>query len=149
MWRVCTSLSTTKIGKKLWILNEPMLYETPEGMFTVPAGYLTDHASVPRMFTSVVPPVQSCIAESSILHDWFYNTDSEDVPRPFADLCLKELALSLGGSKVVANAAYAAVRMGGGSLYNREPYWNKLKREGYPWVKYATKDILEEMFVGE
>ena len=145
-WEVCTTLQTAKIGRKLWVLLAPMEYNTPKGRFIVPAGYLTDHASVPRAFTAIVPPVQSCIAESSILHDWFYNTDSEDVPREFADLCIRELALSIGGSKGVAYTAWTAVRVGGGSLYNKEPYWNKLQREAYDQFKYATPELLEAVF---
>ena len=109
------------------MLDRPMSFLTPQGIFTVPEGYLTDHASVPRAFTGFVPPVQSELAEASILHDWFYNKDSEDVPRKFADLCLRELCISRGGSKAMAYAAWFAVRAGGGSLYNKEYYLDKLK----------------------
>ena len=145
-FKVNTILCTAKIGPKLWILLKPMNYDTPLGNFTVPAGYLTDHASVPRAFTSVVPPVQSCVAEASILHDWFYNTDSEDVPREFADECIKELTKARGGSALLGNVTWAAVRAGGGGLYNKAAFITKLKTEAYPEFMYADQDMLNQIF---
>lgn len=145
-WRVLTALQTVKIGRKLWMLTRPMVYNTPRGSFVVPAGYITDHASVPRVFTSVVPPVQSCVAEASILHDWFYNKDSEDVPREFADLCLRELTIVRGGSTALGYAAWSAVRLGGGFLYNREFFSKKIHREAYPEFKGCTPDVLKIVF---
>ncbi len=149
-WAVLTALKTAKIGRKLWILLEPMVYYTPKGKFIVPAGFTTDHASVPRMFTSIVPPVQSELAEASILHDWFYSKDSEDVPREFADLCLRELTKIRGGSTALATAAWSAVRLGGRSFYNKEYMKEKIKREAYPGYKMCTPDMFRLIFkIGE
>lgn len=145
MFRVLTILKTAKIGPKLWILLDDMWYETPRGTFKVPKGYLTDHASVPRALTAIVPPVQSCIAEASVLHDWFYNTDSEDVPREFADECLKELTKSKGGSDALANTAWMAVRVGASCLYNKGPFIDKLKT-AYPEFMYCTQGLLMQIF---
>jgi hypothetical protein len=148
-WKILTTLHTAKIGPALWILTKDMVYATPEGVFSVPAGYLTDHASVPRMFTSVVPPVKSAVAEASILHDWFYNKDSEDVPRAFADKCIKELTIANGGSKSLANVTYAAVRVGGRGLYNKEYSIDKL-RDAYPEFRDLDQLDLEAIFlIGE
>ena len=146
MYQVLTPLKTVKIGPALWMLLEPMKYRTPRGVFTVPAGYLTDHASVPRIFTSVVPPVKSTIAEASILHDWFYNKDSEDVPREFADECLRELIISQGGSKSMAYAAWSAVRLGASRLYNKQYYIYKLNKEAYPMYRGMYMHVLREIF---
>jgi len=145
-FKVLTVLKTAKIGPKLWILLDDMLYDTPMGRFRVPAGYLTDHASVPRAFTSIVPPVQSCVAEASILHDWFYNTDSKDVPRDFADECIKELCIARGGSKLLGRTTWAAVRVGGGGLYNKAPFIDKLKTEAYPEFQMCTQGMLMQIF---
>jgi len=145
-WRVLTSLQTVKIGKKLWMLTAPMCYETPNGCFYVPAGFITDHASVPRVFTSIVPPVQSTIAEASILHDWFYNRDSRIVSRKFADLCLRELTIVRGGSPAMGYAAWAAVRVGGWSSYRKELCDRKIKRGAYPFFKGFTSDRMRVFF---
>ena len=145
-WRVLTSLQTVKIGKKLWMLTAPMCYETHNGCFYVPAGYITDHASVPRVFTSIVPPVQSEIAEASILHDWFYNKDSRIVQRKFADLCLRELTIARGGRKTMSYAAWLAVRIGGEGSYRKEFCREKIKRQAYPFFKHFTQDGLEIFF---
>lgn len=141
MYRVCTTLCTAKIGPQLWILTEPMAYITPRGIFVVPAGYLTDHASVPRLLTSVVPPVKSCVAEGSVLHDWFYNRDSPEVPRAFADECLRELTLSRGGSKALGYITWGAVRVGGWNLYRRELCVNKLLT-AYPAFQNETPESI-------
>lgn len=145
-WAILTTLKTAKIGPALWILLEDMVYNTPRGQFTVPAGYLTDHASVPRAFTAVVPPVKSAIAEASILHDWFYNKDSEDVPREFADECLKELTKANGGSCTLANTAWVAVRAAASGLYNDHYSIDKLKDQAYPAFKYCTQGMLNDVF---
>lgn len=145
-WRVLTSLQTVKIGEKLWMLTAPMCYETPYGCFYVPAGFITDHASVPRVFTSIVPPVQSEIAEASILHDWFYSKDSKIVKRKFADLCLRELTIVRGGSTAMGYAAWAAVRIGGWSSYRKELSAAKIKRNAYPFYKGFTPDGLKHSF---
>ena len=137
-WGVLTPLQTIKIGRKLWMLSTNMEYSTPDGVFKVPAGYITDHGSVPRIFTSIVPPVQSCLAEASVLHDWFYNKDSEDVPRKFADLCLRELTIARGGNKSMAYTAWSAVRTSAGSLYNKEYFAEKIVRDAYH--EYKTWD---------
>lgn len=145
-WRVLTSLQTAKIGPKLWVLIKPMCYETPHGCFYVPAGFITDHASVPRVFTSIVPPVQSEIAEASILHDWLYSKNSKIVKRVFADLCLRELTISRGGRGTLAYTAWAAVRVGGRSSYRQEFCKEKIKRNAYPFFKHFTTDGLNVLF---
>jgi hypothetical protein len=147
MWSVDSALKTVKVGPKLWMLLAPMKYTTPRGKFTVPKGYLTDHASVPRLFVRLVPPVQSAIAEASVLHDWFYNNDSPSVPRDFADKCLKELTIANGGTKALAYTAWTAVRCGGGGLYRKESYSVKIKRSCYDRYKRASVRRLRRIFI--
>jgi hypothetical protein len=145
-WRVLTSLQTVKIGRKLWMLTAPMVYRTPHGNFLVPAGFITDHASVPRIFTSIIPPVQSAIAEASILHDWFYSKDSRIVSRKFADLCLRELTIANGGSKALGGIAWAAVRVGGRSSYRHCHSAEKIKQCAYPFFRGFTQDRFKVFF---
>jgi len=133
-WKFYDYLRTVKIGPKLWMLTEDFTAKTPRGDITVPKGYLTDHASVPRLFHSVCAPAATPVAEAAVIHDWLYNKDSEDVPREFADLCLRELSIRNGTSRSLAYTVWGAVRAGNiGPLttYNKEYYENKLKTMAY------------------
>lgn len=147
MWSIDTALKTVKVGPKLWMLLAPMKYTTPRGKFVVPKGYLTDHASVPRLFVRIVPPVQSAIAEASVLHDWFYNNDSPSVPKDFADECLKELTIANGGTKALAVTAWGAVRGAFWTGYRKESYSAKIKRSCYPRWQRCTLRRLRRIFI--
>lgn len=54
-----------------------VLEEITFGKFTVPSGFISDGASVPRVFWSLFPPVGKYF-KSCILHDWLLtSTDIE------------------------------------------------------------------------
>ncbi|MBM2915564.1 DUF1353 domain-containing protein, partial [Escherichia coli] len=58
-----------------WRLVEPFefwLTDEPEDVISVPAGYVTDLASVPRLLWSVFPP-HGRYAKAAIIHDWLYD----------------------------------------------------------------------------
>jgi len=136
-WKLLSYLYTVKIGPKLWMLTEDFTVRTPRGDITVPKGYLTDHASVPRLFHSVCAPAATPVAEAAIIHDWLYNKDSgttEEYPREFADLCLRELSIANGARRSLAYTVWSAVRAGNiGFLsnYNKKYYYEKLKKMAY------------------
>ncbi|EHP6140085.1 DUF1353 domain-containing protein [Escherichia coli] len=48
------------------------LTESPDDVIRVPAGYVTDLASVPRLLWSVFPP-HGRYAKAAIIHDWLYD----------------------------------------------------------------------------
>ena len=43
------------------------------GIITVPAGFKTDLASVPRIFWSLIPPFGR-YDDAAVIHDWIYRT---------------------------------------------------------------------------
>ncbi|MFV2733470.1 DUF1353 domain-containing protein, partial [Escherichia coli] len=58
-----------------WRLVEPFefwLTDNPVDVIAVPAGYVTDLASVPRILWSVFPP-HGRYAKAAIIHDWLYD----------------------------------------------------------------------------
>lgn len=141
-WEILTPLSTVKIGKELWMTLIPHQYKTPLGIIVVPAGFLFDHASVPRMFSSIIQPVKSCLAEASLLHDWFYVKDSEDIDRKIADKGLKMITENTAKwtnnkHKAVGNLAKLAVSWFASSLYNRQ-YFAKKYENSYSIFKDNT-----------
>lgn len=83
---------------------------------TVPAGFVTDLASIPRVFWSVFPP-DGRYTFPAIVHDYLYWTqtfkDRED-----ADLVLKYGMEDLSVGAVAVTAIHLAVRLGGGGPWD-------------------------------
>ena len=74
-----TSLQVEKIGENRWRLLAPLVYDGSE-QITVPAGFETDFASVPRIAWRICPPVAGNHAEPSVLHDYLCE-NSKDQPK--------------------------------------------------------------------
>jgi hypothetical protein len=81
----------------------------------VPRGFVTDFASVPRVFWSLFPRDGS-YTYPAIVHDYLYwqqSTSREDADQIF-DLMMKEFKVP----RVTREAVYLAVRSGGSSAWN-------------------------------
>lgn len=65
--------ATDLLGREHWIVTEPFVYYTDNlesnRYVAVPTGFLTDGASVPRMFWNLVPP-WGRHGQSAVLHDY-------------------------------------------------------------------------------
>jgi len=86
-----TPLRTELVGKYQFKLIEPFEYHigeypapTPLHIIKVPAGYITDFASIPRVFWPIVSPVDE-YAKAAVIHDWlhvrgyFSRTTTDDI----------------------------------------------------------------------
>lgn len=62
-------LRTDKVGDRLWRLCLPVTYRGDFGTYTVPAGYDTDFASVPRLLWVLFPPIGRW-DQAAVVHDW-------------------------------------------------------------------------------
>lgn len=78
----------------------------------VPAGFITDGASVPRVVWTLFNPVGE-LFEASIIHDYLYANAIES--KKYADLKFKEVADLYRANNTWA--AYLAVRVGGKGKY--------------------------------
>jgi hypothetical protein len=87
---------------------------------TVPADFVTDFASVPRLFWRLLPPT-GMYGKAAVIHDYLYQT--QDRSRADADRIFIEAMEVLGVSRVTRQAMYRAVRLCG---------W-------YPWQRYAQE----------
>ena len=57
-----------------WELHEKFGFWTPRtGLIMVPAGFVTDLASIPRLFWNILPPFGK-YTRAAIVHDWLYRT---------------------------------------------------------------------------
>lgn len=92
-------------------LLEPLTYED----LTVPVGFESDGASVPRFFWRVVfPPGDPRALRAAFLHDWIYRTHPEGWGREAADKLFRRVLLEDGVPRYRADLAYIGVRLFGG-----------------------------------
>jgi hypothetical protein len=77
----------------------------------VPVGFVTDFASIPRAFWSLLPP-DGLYTYPAIIHDYLYW--EQPVSRAEADLVLRYGMEDFKVDGIVINAIYAGVRTGGG-----------------------------------
>lgn len=84
--------------------------------FTVPAGFVSDWASVPWMLDGLVPSFGP-YAPAAIAHDYLYTMGGvlPYVTRKQADNLFLELMKELGIPWLKRSLMYRAVRLGGGS----------------------------------
>jgi hypothetical protein len=85
-------------------------------IITVPAGFVTDLASIPRIFWNIMPP-DGEYAKASIIHDYMYSKHL--FHRKHCDEILYEAMGVLGVQTWKKYIIYSAVRMFGWAAWNR------------------------------
>ena len=117
------SAADLKNGKDYWMVKEDVMYEYRGKSFVVPHGYITDGASVPRMFWTFAPSMDPDYLAAAIGHDYLYQHQiygSDSNARAWADAFFKSAMKHLGGmSGWRINLMYMAVRVGGGGPWKR------------------------------
>lgn len=108
-----------------WRVLDPLIFSSTEilnGIYlTVPRGFITDLASVPR-----IPLVWYLVGgighAAAVIHDWLYSTQMFD--RKTADLIFREALYAIPGVRAwQAELMYAGVRIGGArtwALHNQK-----------------------------
>ena len=108
------------IGGYKFMLLAPFEYHIgqypSEDVVCVPAGFVTNLASIPRALWSILPP-HGKWAKAAIVHDYLYTT--ADRPRSDCDRIFKEGMGVLGVPSTTQNLIYWAVRCFGRSAYGR------------------------------
>lgn len=100
-----------RINPTTWRLVEPLPYKGKWEVFTVPAGFKTDFASVPRILTWLVP-TYGRYTKSAILHDYLWRR--RVVSRSDADAIFRRTMRELRVPFVRRWMMWAAVRAGSG-----------------------------------
>lgn len=89
------------------------------GRLEVPAGFVTDLASIPRAFRNLPfldPNGQS--RRPAVLHDWLYGSQAgRRYGKEFADDFLRAALIAEGATQATARAFYYAVHWFGGSSW--------------------------------
>ena len=87
---------------------------------SIPAGFKSDGASVPRLFWRVVfPPGDACALRAAIIHDYIYRHHPTGWTRKAADDLFRDLLIQDGTPLFRAYAAYYAVRLFGGRSWSK------------------------------
>lgn len=112
-----TPLRLTLIADSKYQLDEPFYFSIDGTELSVPDGFITDFASVPR-----VPVFYLMTANkgnrAAVIHDWLYATGI--VSREYADAIYYHALLADGVNSVVARIMYTGVRLGGASRYGKK-----------------------------
>lgn len=108
-----TPLILQPVNGRHWQVRAELVFESPSvGRLIVPAGFITDLNSIPRLYWSVSPPTD--FPEAGTLHDWLY---SVQFGRAEADQVYAEALASLGMDTLRVKARYVALRLFGGLAY--------------------------------
>ncbi len=86
----------------------------PEVVIEVPAEYVTDFASVPRI-PLIYEKFGNIGKKPATIHDWLYSKSER--PRNWCDAVFHHGLLAIGVDAVTAEEMYAGVRAGGESHY--------------------------------
>lgn len=94
-----------------WLVINPLQYRSISGaLYTVPAGFVTDLASIPAMVRVIISP-NGPSRRAAVLHDWLYCLHAGT--RQEADALFLEALEAEGVNWVVRHTMWVAVRSGG------------------------------------
>ena len=115
MSRFTSELDVRELPDGKWRLLAPLVYESDLiGTVTVPAGFVTDLASVPRL-PFVFWFYGDRARKPAVVHDAIYQQGSH--PRDVADEVFAEAMQALGIAAWTRGPMWAAVRLFGWSAY--------------------------------
>lgn len=124
MSKFLTSLQVEQIedngedGRGTWRLLSPLVYQSDVAgiTLTVPAGFVTDFASIPR-----IPLIFDWLGDrgnlAATLHDWLYTKPHPLPSRDMADEVLHEALVAQGIGLLEAESIYLGARLGGENNY--------------------------------
>ena len=116
-----------KDDDRVWVLDQPLVYQSDLlGAITIPAGFETDFASVPRVPIAYMMFGDRAHREA-VIHDFLYRSDSNPcVDKSMADDVFLEAMKCRGKGWFVRYAMYWGVRLGGASSYHKKRVGDKI-----------------------
>lgn len=105
--------------KNSYLLLAPLIFDAGFADITVPAGFITDLASVPRVPIAYLLWGDRAHREA-VLHDYLYRINAvPDLSRANCDWIFREAMISRGNSWWVAEGMYLGVRTMGWLFYKK------------------------------
>lgn len=139
MSKFLTTLDSQEVDDKIFmVIDHPFCYQSDiaKQTFSVPVGFQTDFASVPR-FPLIYVLLGDTAHEPAVIHDWLYY--SAIVTREMADNVLYEAMTVFGVEDWRRDMIYEGVRAGGWYA------WDQHRSEGHPEAgKFALQVIEQE-----
>jgi hypothetical protein len=113
------TLNVSRFVERIYFLTKPIAWipnpdQTNFQRVDVPVGFVTDFASIPRPFWSLLPP-DGEYTYPAVVHDYLYWTQTR--PRDMADRILEFGMEDLHVKGVTIATIYNAVRLFGGSAW--------------------------------
>ena len=101
-----------------WVLLEPLRYQlgNTKYIITVPAGFITDHASVPRCFCAILP-VHGRYDSAAIVHDFLYW--DQTCTREQSDAILRAAMIESRVNPLSVEAIFQVVHIGGQKAWDQ------------------------------
>jgi hypothetical protein len=128
MSKFTTPLIVKLVGKNLWEVYEPFEYHVgsypSDEIISVPAGTITNFASVPRIFWSIISPVDTH-GKAAVLHDYSYEIHYDSRKR--CDKIFAEAMEVLGVEKYKIDIIYQMTRTFGWNTWRKTG--NKIKEK--------------------
>lgn len=117
---VSGTLIISRFKEPVYFLTQPIKWESEDEnssveAITVPKGFVTDFASVPRIFWTALRP-DGDYAYAAVLHDYLYW--EQDLSREQADKIMKTVMQEFEVGGITTNLIYTAVRVGGQQAWN-------------------------------
>jgi len=104
---------------RIFELTAPFRYFSVIGEITVPAGFLTDGASVPKVFWNIFSPFGSYFP-AALIHDFLYSrTSTWHISRLEVDEIFLAAMQDVGVGWITRRTIYRAVRLGGWVNYKK------------------------------
>ncbi len=103
-------------GSALLEMTNDFRFHSSRGTITVPQGFITDGASIPRIFWNILSPYGEYFP-AALIHDFLYSSRRTVITRATADAIFLEGMEVVGVPWLKRQTIYRAVRLFGGSSY--------------------------------
>jgi len=118
-----------------WGLGEDMIWHFEEnGRIIVPINFITDFASIPKIFWNIHSPWGS-YGKAAVLHDYLYKVQIYSRKKS-DDIFLEAMKVS-GTPFLTRQTFYTAVRLFAGGIWNK--YKKELKQQEKLLTEYQTE----------
>lgn len=99
---------------------EDWYFRIDDTTYLVPKGFVTDLASIPRWFWSILPPQRTEFIAPAIMHDFIYHSPN-GLSRRMADIAFYQGLREEGVDKTTSFKMWLGVRLGGWMFFNKHP----------------------------
>jgi len=128
MGHITGTVAITPLPKEdIWITDEAFSYifEDMGIRTTIPKGFRTDGASIPRLFWRIIGhPFEPKVARAAVVHDYLYSKECDLVmDRKKADRAFRNILKSDGVGVIKRNLMYFGVRVGGWATFCKNNEW--------------------------